>query len=126
MPSAPQNVAPSTPVASRPGQRAAASCGDSQSTSIPWARCSATLARKADTLALGRQQKQIAVRPVVDRGADHLFEMREERDRLFRQLDVGGVRELMAEAAGIAACRPGAELRLAFDERDVGEAALAR
>ena len=43
----------------------------------------------------------------VDRRADDLFEPRDQGDRFDRQLDVGGVRELVADAAGVLAGRAG-------------------
>ena len=66
-----------------------------------------------------RQQKEIAVRPEVDRRADGLLEVGEERDRFLRELDVGRVRELMSKSAGVASGGHRPELRLALDQDDV-------
>ena len=71
-----------------------------------------------------RQQEQVAVLVKVDRRADDLLEALHQRDRFDRQLDVGGVGELVAEAAGVLAGRSGSQLRLALEQDDVGDAAL--
>ncbi len=71
-----------------------------------------------------REQEQVAVLVKVDRRADDPFEVLHQGDRFDRQLDVRRVRELVAEAAGVLAGRSGAELRLALEKDDVGDAAL--
>ena len=63
-----------------------------------------------------RQQEQIAVGPEVDRKADPLLELREERDRLLRQFDVRRMRELMTKPASIATGRSRAQLRLPLEQ----------
>ena len=75
---------------------------------------------------LGGEQEQIPVRPEVDRVADDVLEVGKERDRFFGERDVGRVRELVAKAAGIAPRGASAELGLAFDDDDIGDAALRR
>jgi hypothetical protein len=74
-------------------------------------------------VGLLRQQEQVAVLVEIDRRADNRLEVLHQGDRLDRQLDVGGVGELMSEATGILAGRPRCQLPLALEEDDVGKAA---
>jgi hypothetical protein len=71
-----------------------------------------------------REQEQVAVLVEIDRHADDLLEASDHRDRFLRQLDVGRVRELMTDAAGVLARRSRRQLRLALEQHDVGDAAL--
>jgi hypothetical protein len=73
-----------------------------------------------------RQQEQVAVRPEVDGEADGILKSGEERDRFLGELDIRGVRELMPKAAGVPTGRGRAQLRLAFDQHDIGHAALRK
>ena len=60
----------------------------------------------------------------IGRMADGLGEMLEHANRFDRQPDIGFVRELMPDAAGVAPGRSGAELRFALEQHDVGDAEL--
>src|SRR6185295_6866707 len=66
------------------------------------------LAKRLDARR-AREEKQIAVLMEVDRLADFVGEALEESDRLDRQPDVGGVRKLMADAAGVTTRGTGRE-----------------
>ena len=68
------------------------------------------------------QEEEISVLVEIDRVTNFFLEPLEHPNGFDRQADVGFVRELMTNAAGILARRPGTEERLALDEHDVRHA----
>ena len=62
----------------------------------------------------------------VDWHTDTLFEVLHHPDGLERHQDVGGVRELMADAAGVLPRGARSQLRLSFDEHDVRDPVLRK
>ena len=72
------------------------------------------------------EQEEVAVLVKVDRRTDHFLEPRHHGDRLERQVDIGGMRELVAHPPGIPASGTRGELCLAFEQDDVGQAQLGQ
>jgi hypothetical protein len=70
----------------------------------------------------GAQQEQVTVLVQVGCMTGQILELLERMNRLDGQLDIGLVRELVPDAAGISTRRSGSELRLALDEYDAPQA----
>ena len=123
MPSAAQNVAARTPVASSPGVIAAASSPSATARRRRARAARATLARERAARS-PRSTAGTDSRPARSRSGVPISASKraKQRNRLARQGDVGRVGELVAHAAGVASGGSGAELRLTLHQHDLAGA----